>query len=844
MAGWFIAAVAAVALVFAVVLSAIFLRAARAALPQVDGEISVPGLAAAVAAIRDVRGVPHIRAASAADLFFAQGYITAQDRLWQMDMSRRYSAGELSEVLGGAFLATDKEQRILRLRLVAEKAATRLDALDRAHIESYAQGVNAYITQHRNALPLEFRVLRYSPQPWTPADSLLCGILMSEMLNGAEWQVKLSREAVQGRLPPELLADLYPSTSWRDHAPGEGQTSIEDQVGLWHQAGEGDLDWHERRTAGSAQVESKRPRAGWPPSYGGLPTSPGPDEEPAIGSNNWVVAGALSSSGKPLLSNDMHLVHRIPNTWYEAQLTIAAAPGAEPEFDVAGFTLPGLPCVIVGHNRRIAWGFTNIMPDVQDVYIETLNDKGQYLTPSGWEPLETRREIIHVKGRPDVALETEATRHGPLITQLVAGEKRALALRWTLYEQPPSVPFFDVDAAQNWDEFRRAFSQFTGPGQNVIYGDVEGHIGYIATGRVPMRAMDTVAPVKGADGAHEWRGYIPFEAMPRVFDPPSGIIATANSRISPIGYPYTVSTSWDAPPYRTQRIYYLLRHWPRRDSPAGHNLTVRDMLAIQTDIYSTYDAFFAQRFTYAVDHEPKASRAARAAADVLRRWDGRVTPDSSAPAIVALARRQLWRLLLEPKLGASPVAQGVRSRQDGSPNALDLTGWTAYRWPYAAVALENLVERQPPRWLPPQYQSYSELLAAALDRAVGSTGNVTGRSWSWGERSPLVLQHPIFGAVPFLRRWSGPGTVPQSGDAYTIKAAGPDFGPSERMTIDFSNLDASTMNIVTGESGNLFSANYMDQWNAWYGGTTFVFPFSREAVQGARAHELVLQPGR
>jgi penicillin amidase len=816
-----IAVLLGLAVVVAIVIAAVFVHVARAALPQVDGSIAVASLGAPVSVIRDARGVPHIQAQNAIDLFVAQGYVTAQDRLWQMDMSRRYTAGELSEVLGDGFLNLDEQQRILRLRSAGEKAVATLSQRDREHLDAYARGVNAYIDTHREALPLEFRILRYSPRPWTPTDSLLCGILMSQMLNGSEWETKLAREVVQSKLSPDLTADLYPNTSWRDHPPGQPAANLDENSPPEPKH----ADRNERRTRDASRI---------PTALNATAVDlPGPDEIPAAGSNNWVVSGAHTASGKPLLSNDMHLAHRIPNVWYEAHLTIAS-PGAAPSFDVAGFTIPGLPYVIVGHNQRIAWGFTNIPPDVQDLYVETVNDKGEYLTPQGYKPFDSQREVIHVKGKPDVVLTTRATRHGPVVSDLVEGEQRTLALRWTLYEQPPSTPFFDVDSAQNWNDFRRAFSQFTGPGQNVVYADVDGHIGYQATGRVPLRHNDVLVPISGSDVAHEWNAYIPFDAMPSVFDPPSGIIATANSRISPDRFPYTVSTSWDAPPYRTERIYRLLS--------ANRKFTPADMLAIQTDIFSSYDLFLTQRFTYAIDHAQNATLEARAAADAMRKWDGRVTAESSAPTIVAIARRRLWQLLLEPHLGAftpPPV---------NAANKFRLNNWMTYQWPYSAVALENIVERQPARWLPSQFHSYDELLTAAVNAAVSEAHNtgtkLTQKRWQWGSRFPLTIQHPVFGAVPFLNRWSGPGTVPQTGDAYTVKAAGVEFGPSERMTVDLADLDHSTMNLVTGESGNLFSRNYMDQWNAWYHGTTFTFPFTSGAVRGARAHELRLTPKR
>ena len=305
-----------------------------------------------------------------------------------------------------------------------------------------------------------------------------------------------------------------------------------------------------------------------------------------IGSNNWVVSGAHTVSGKPLLSNDMHLGHQMPNLWYEAHLRCG-------NFDAAGVTLPGLPYVIVGHNQRIAWGFTNIGPTVEDVYVETFNPDGQYLTPEGWKAPEHRSEVIHVKGKPDVMVDVAVTRHGPVITELIPGETRKLALRWTLYDGTHD-PFFEVDSAQNWEQFRNAFSAFDAPGQNVVYADVEGNIGYQATGKIPIRASgDGSLPENGSDNAHEWTGYIPFDKLPRAYNPPSGIIATANSRITPDGYPYSISTGWEAP-WRSARIYRVLE--------SGKKFSSADMLALQTDIYSEADRYFAERFVYSVDH--------------------------------------------------------------------------------------------------------------------------------------------------------------------------------------------------------------------------------------------------
>ncbi len=783
---------------------------ARSALPQLDGTLRVQGLAAPVWVTRDSHGFPTLEASNLEDLFFAQGYITAQDRLFQMDGMRRYAAGELAEVVGESQLEHDRQQRILGMREAARKNLQTGTPEDAARLQAYIRGVNAYMDAHRDQLPLEFRILRYSPKPWTAEDSLVIAAYMVEDLSTSPRHA-VTREKILAKLGPELTADLYVNASWRDHpptvsAPTQDQNTDQD-----------DEDEDDDSDDDSSVAQFLRMLNAFPQPVGFPDQHFFEDAPRAIGSNNWVVSGAHTVSGKPLLSNDMHLGHQMPNLWYAAHLRCG-------QFDVAGVTLPGYPYVIVGHNQRIAWGFTNVGPTVEDIYVETFNPQGEYLTPEGWKQLEHRPEVIHVKGKPDVTLDVQVTRHGPIVSDLAPGETRRLALRWTLYDGIRN-PFFAVDSAQNWDQFRRAFSLLDAPAQNVVYADVDGNIGYQATGKIPIRATgDGSLPEDGSDNAHEWTSYIPFDKLPSVFNPPSGIIGTANSRITPDGYPYSISTEWE-PPWRTARIYRVLE--------SGKKFAAADMLALQMDIYSELDHFLADRMIYAVDHGKSPSARTKTAAAILRQWDGRMTADSAAPTIAVRAREELERLLLEPKLGAA-------SGDSASPG-----GWKSYQWMMDTVWLDNLLQRQPKRWLPDPYGSYDELLTAAVEAAVSRPDAPQDlNSWKWGESNPLEIQNPVLGQLPLLKHSTGSGVQPQSGSLYTVKAVTGKTGPSERITVDLGNFDQSTFNLVTGEAGNFLSPFYMDQWEAWYKGFTFPWPFSQRAVEAAGRHRLKLEPAK
>jgi penicillin amidase len=796
-------------LVLAVCVGVLWLRSAeKTGLPQLDGDLHLPGLSAPVTVERDAHGIPHIEAATQDDLFFAQGYVTAQDRLWQMDTFRRNANGDLAEILGPSLVRHDKTQRTLQFRKTAQRIYGHLGAPDRARMDDYARGVNLYIAQHQDSLPAEFRLLMYRPQPWTGVDSLSIAMMMTQMLD-THWYGKLGREQVASALNnPKLETDLYPVGSWRDHPPtGElidwsqphppppGTKDDEDDDRTQASAS------HAAHDSLASLETGELPRA--LRALLGLPDCAGC----ALGSNNWVVAGSHTASGKPLLANDMHLALTEPNIWFMADLR---APG----YHAAGVTLPGMPLVVEGHNEHVAWGFTALYADVQDLYVETLDGKGNYQSADGtWKPLAIDREIIHVRAGKDVAFDVQSTAHGPLLNPVFTREKRPIALKWTLYDATlNSIPLYAMNVAQGWDQFSAALRHWPYPTQNLVYSDDQGHIAYHAIGQVPLRPAGLVGvPIK--DAAHEWQGYIPFDDMPNALDPPSGFLATANSRVTTDRSPYPLSLEW-VDPYRVERIYKALQG---RDK-----LTPKDMLAVQTDVYSEVDQELAHRFAYAIDHTPGVDDRLRRAADLMRSWDGRLSTDSVAASVYAWAHRSLWPLVFVPKLGKAAEY---------------------YEWSESNFAEEEIVMHANPDWLPIGYKNWDALLTEAVRRGMkdGKAPDDLGQ-WTYGSWHVVDIEHPLSGFLPMIGRIAGTGAQPLSGDTTTVKQVGRDFGPSQRFTMDWSNIDGSAENIVLGESSDPYSPYFRDQWKDYYGGTTFALPFSAAAVTARAKHTLRLLP--
>jgi penicillin amidase len=806
--------------------------AAKSALPQLDGDVQLTGLSAPVLSApvlvrRDAHGVPHIDAVTQSDLFVAQGYVTAQDRLWQMDASRRAANGNLAEILGPSLVKNDKTQRVLQIQRTAQRVYSHLPAAERAVLDDYARGVNLYIAQceRDNTLPPEFRLLAYRPEPWTGVDSTSVGLMMVETLD-LRITTKLTRAHVEARLSdPKLIADLYPVGSWRDHPPTGIRVDLSAPLPQLPPSKKDDDQDEEDDTQAAVPSSDHLSQLARTQLASAAPENPAEMAllgatrcaGCAFGSNNWIVAGSRTASGKPLLANDMHLTLREPDTWYMADLS---APG----FHAAGVTLPGLPLVVAGHNEHVAWGFTALYADVQDLYTEKLDGKGNYQAPDGaWRALALDREVIHVRWGRDVVLDVQSTEDGPLLNPLLAPGDPPLALKWTLYDSSlNALPLYEMNVAANWKEFSAALAAWCWPAQNLVYSDDQGHIAYHAIGKTPIRAGGLI-DVPVAEAGHAWLGYIPFDQMPNAFDPPSGFLATANSRVTTGQSPYPLTDDW-ADPYRIERIYKLLDGRDR--------LTPADMLATQTDIYSEVDQEMGQRFAYAIDHTPgldgNGDPVLRRAADLMRSWDGRLTTDSVAASLVTQTRAALWPMILDPRLGKTSAD---------------------YHWGETAFAEEEIVMHAKPAWLPKEYRNWDALLTAAVRKGM-ENGHAPANldqpanldHWTYGSWHVVDIEHPLAAFFPFLSRIAGTGSQPESGDGTTVKQVGRTLGPSQRFTMDWSNIDGSTENIVLGESGNPYSPYFRDQWNDWYNGRTFAMPFTPATVAGQARHTLRLLP--
>jgi penicillin amidase len=789
-------------------------------LPQMDGTAALPGLQHEVTVERDRWGVPHIRAASVEDLAEAQGYVMAQDRLWQMDLLRRVARGRLSEILGEKTVTIDKNFRTLGFSRAAERDVALLDAEERKVYDAYARGVNKFIEQHWKNLPLEFSLLNYKPQPWQPSDTMVIAAYMYRSLTDT-WERELNRAKVTERAGAGRAKDLFSEEAAMDHFV-VGDPNVQNdgsQRTATDPDDEGDDDDMQPDTVLKARLDpsggaasSESPAdltSALARSVQGFVEESQSEIRQGLGSNNWVVSGAHTATGKPLLANDTHLELMIPPIWYEIHLT---APG----WNVKGITLPGAPMVIIGHNNRIAWGFTNNGADVQDLYIETFNPGApdEYRANGVWTKAEITDETIRVKGQPDEHLQILVTRHGPIMRR--EGDK-GYALRWTATEPGGLANSYGwLGKARNWKEFRELMKRVWGPGQNVVYADVDGNIGYIMAARVPIRKKGHgEVPAPGDTNDYEWTGYIPFDQLPQALNPESGLIVTANARVVGPSYKPYLTDRWEEP-YRTARIYDLLHD--------RHDLRPEDMMKVQTDTYSFPHVFLADQLSASVRAvKPKDARTQRLI-EGLKDWNGIADGNSPEVSFLEGTRRATIDLLVEPFLGKET---------------------NLYQW-RSTTFLQKILTDRPSKWLPSTYKSYDDLLAAAADIAVSKLAERSKservEDWAWCRFNSLEMFHPIGHEGP-LKGFLSITDKPLSGTDYSVRRAMKHHGPAMRFVANPANWDESILLLPAGQSGQFGSSHYADQFSYWYEGKPIFAAFSDAAEANARKHTLTLKPG-
>ncbi len=763
---------------------------ARGSLPELNGEMQLTGLAGPVEVVRDGHAIPHIYAESTNDAVFAMGFVHAQDRLWQMEFQRRVGAGRLSELFGEDTLKIDRFLRTLGVYRSAEHNFANLEPDARAVYEAYAAGVNAFLTTRDGPLPPEFLLLSHEPEPWRPADSIVWLKMMAWDLGGNALD-----EALRARMAQNLSAEQI-NQLWPGY-PEDGPPVLRSNAAP-------DLPW-----AALAAILPPRPPEG-------------------LGSNNWVLAGEHTASGNALLANDPHLGLQIPSLWYLAHLS---APGLE----VAGATLPGVPMPVLGRTPNFAWGFTNTNPDVQDLFIERLHpdDADRYLVPGGSAAFETRQETIRVKDGSDEELTVRETRHGPVVSDIISGSGEFLhaghviAFAWTALRDDDlsAQAAVRIGLAEDWDSFIAILRDFHAPQQNIVFADIHGNIGYFAPGRVPIRRSGNGwMPSIGWTGEHDWVGFIPPAALPRLFNPRSGRIVTANNKVVGPNYPYFITRDWTAP-HRALQIGALL------DTEAQH--TVESFAAIQADITSRAAQTLLPRL---LELTPSGSETAHEALNRLAAWDHVMAADRVEPLIYVAWLRELMRALFADELKGAfndywSIREGaiLEALKPGSAWCDDTATATSED---CAVTASKALERAL------QY----------LAERYGS--NVDG--WSWGEAHYAYSEHEVLGRVPGLgplfeiRLANGGAGNTVNAASFTVRDEKIPFaqnhGPAYRAIYDLDPLGQSLFIHNTGQSGNPLSSHYRDFAEMWRDGEYVPLLMNRAQIESASIGTLRLSP--
>lgn len=761
-------------------------------LPQWYGAVVIAGLQQPVEILRDAYAIPHIYAQTETDAYMALGYAHAQDRLWQMELQRRLGAGTLAEIVGAEAVELDRFSRTMGIRRNAVANLQQLDARTQQILAAYTHGINAYLAEGR-LLPPEFLVLRCAPAAWTPEDALGWLKMMAWDLSGNWWQ-ELRNVRLQRRLSPQQRQELLPPY------PGEAPLVLPDLTTLY--AGlEVPTTVFFRRLPAIAQS--------------------------AVGSNNWVVDGSRTHSGKPLLANDTHLRLAAPSLWYLAHLHT-------PEMNVIGATLPGIPAVILGRNDRVAWAFTNTGSDTQDLFVEKIapHDPAYYLTPQGWRAFETVREIIKVKGQADIEWTVRRSRHGPIISDVgttmrtnLPGQS-ALALNWVaLRPDDLSLQFpLKVATARNAAELLQAARDFHAPQQNIVYADVDGQIGFVAAGRVPIRHADNDArglvPVPGWKAQYDWQGWIPFDELPQITATTTGRIVTANHKITPPGYRHWLAADWEWP-YRAERIEALL------DATSHHSMA--SFMAIQHDVYNPVAATLLPLMLRITPENAME----QAALERLRQWDMAMTRESPEALLFVEWLRQLTPLLTRASLGELSDEIGA----------------------YQPAFLASVLRQARTPWCqesePPCAAPLRQALRLALERLTQRYG-ADMRRWAWGNAHSAIATHQPFGEVPLLAWLFNIRTVKAGAydtidvSSYTYDAASGEyhsrFGPNYRAVYDLAEPENSLFLSHTGQSGQPLSRHYRSMVRAWQEGRYIAMRTDYASVSRQAAGRLRLQP--
>ena len=786
--------------------AALFLFVGAAFGQAVAVDVRVSGLKERVTVLRDSRSIPYIEAKTDADLYFMQGFTTASDRLWQMDLLRRVARGETAEIFGRATLDEDKKWRRYGFAHISEQSVQYLEPELRAALENYARGVNAYIgSLTPETTPVEFKILQYKPREWTPADTIVIGKILAEALSST-YVGDLLRDATKN-FDPAKLADLNNKITPYDvvlfgkdgaakakSLTTEGTESTEKRFSK--SDGRSELENSKNNSVLSviSVVENDLAIRERSLSRVGL------FAEGLAASNNWVISGKRTLDGKPLLANDPHLLASAPGIWYLTHLST-------PTMRVAGVTFPGVPGVVLGHNEHIAWGATNVGPDVQDVYFETFNEKGDYKTPNGWAAATVRKEEIKVRANPlnpATTIETlnvTETRNGPII---IDSADRKISLKWTAFD-PKNADFnafYALNRARDWNGFKNALSSYGGAMQNFVYADVKGNIGWYAAGKLPIRQKgDGALPYDGAVTDGDWVGFVPFAELPNLYNPPEGFIMTANQRIAGTDYKHQQLVRDFAPPWRARRLFDLLS----KDTKS----TMDSVSAAQHDVFNIPLKMLAEDIV-----------SMNAASDELQKllgdWDGKMTPDSQAALVVNEIRACASNKMAADNPGVP--AYVIRER---------VLFWA--------------IRERSARWLPKNAADYPALLRGCADgipAAFTSRYGADPKQWVWGRMSAARFLHPL-AVAPLIGGQFATPTTPIAGSGQTPNVAS---FVSMRHIASPGNWDATRFVIPLGQSGDPKSAHYKDQFDSWSNGTAAVFPFRAEAVEKAAVSSRVFAP--